>query len=663
MSRYKITWRIGPEGTVKAKNLFPDEFEYLLKLMQAEGEPIADEMWVILAEPTNYCYEPLENIAERCAKFQPFVGIAHRYGVRIGVNPWPTFGAEEPRLADAFPREMPFQPMVSCDGTVSKRIACPIGPKFLEWSKERYRLFARTGADMVWVDDDCRITHLGSLTNYPCFCPNCVKGFENGAYADRESLVAALNAPENGALRRKWSAWGAKRLATWCAAVREAVDEVDPSIETPFMSVGYSHTTFSGNYIEECIKALRAKSARPGHGFYWDEAPLGMFDKIVEMSRQIADMPDSVRADIQYEEESFPYAPLSKTSDTRLMEMALSVWAGCTGVAMNHMYHAGGSRPFDFLKREFAQLKATRGFFDRYLSFAGDLPQSGIWGAYTQWMMAGMKVGEKGWFNEADPAYDNLKFIHEWPCYGFAVTCDPKNSYATLLQGKMAEVLTDAELEEIFRKPILLDGVALECLWERGWGEKTGVRIKNSHVGGVEKLTDHPMNGEFADSTRTALFNVAYDLEPVCDGVEVLGSVHRPLGEPDEITLTRYNNVIVMGYDPYQFTGTPGHLYMKRNLLKALGMPVYLEPADVYDSPRVSTWVRADDKRAAVLLINAQTAPALDFEVCYNGSAEAATAVGLWHADEALAVRREDGFLKARIDRMEPWEMKVVLFE
>ncbi len=660
MERYKISWRTCPEGTVKAKDLTPEEFDEMLGLLTAE-ESVAEEIWVILAEPTNYCYEPLESIAQKCEIFERYAEAAHKRGLRIGVNPWPTFGSDEPRLADKYEREMPFQPMVGYDGTVSKRIACPIGPEFLAWSKERYRMFARTGADMVWVDDDCRITHLGQ-TKYPCFCPNCVKGFENGAFADRKSLVAALNAPENGELRRKWSAWGAKRLATWCAAVREAVDEVDPAIETPFMSVGYSHTTFSGNYLEECMTALRAKSGRPGHGFYWDEAPLGMFEKVIEMSRQIVDMPDTV-TDIQYEEESFPYAPLNKNADTRLLEMALSVWGGCTAVAMNHMYHSGGPRPFGHLQYELKRLRATRGFFDRYLSFVKDLPQSGIWAAYTQWLMAGMKVGEKGWFNETDPAYSSVKFVNEWSGYGLPATCDPTGSYATLLQGKMAEVLTDAELEKIFEKPVIMDGVALQCLWERGLGEKAGVRIAGSHVGGNEWLADHPWDGEFATSTRRSLFDVAYALEPVCDGVEVLAYTYRPLGEPNEIAVTRYNNVIVMGYDPYQFTGTPGHMTLMRNMLKALGAAALLEPSDVYDLPRVSTWVRADDKRAAVLLINAQTAPALDFDVSFRGSAETAVAISPDKADAALAVRREDGFLKARIDRMEPWEMKVVLFE
>ena len=51
---------------------------------------------------------------------------------------------------------------------------------------------------------------------------------------------------------------------------------------------------------------------------------------------------------------------------------------------MNHMNLAGGPRPFDYLRYETGLLRRCRGFFDRYLDFAHDLPQSGIWAAYSQ---------------------------------------------------------------------------------------------------------------------------------------------------------------------------------------------------------------------------------------------------------------------------------------
>ena len=656
MKRYKISWRMSLDVTTE-----PSEFQQLLDLMTREGQA-GDEFWIFISEPTSSGYEPLESVARKCEMYKVPAAAARARGIRVGINPWPTFGAGESYQENQGQPALPYQGMVGYDGRVSSRIACPVSPEFLAYSAERYKLFARAGCDFVWVDDDCRFTHLGGVP-YPCFCPACVKNFDGGRFADRESLVAALNAPENRALRRKWSAYGAQRLARYCQAVRAAVDEVDPAIETPFMSVGYSHTTYAGDYIRQCMKALRAKSARPGHGFYWDETPMGLFDKVYEMSRQVATMPKEVLDDVQYEEESCPCTPLNKTADTRAMEMALSIWGGCTGVAMNHLHHAGGPTPFAYLRYEMALLKRNRGFYDRYLSFAADLPQAGIWAAFSEWMMSAMQVDARGWFREDDPDYNASRFVHEWPVFGIPVTADPAGAFATLLQGRTLDALTDAELEKLFEKPVILDGRALEALWERGLGEKAGVRVSAARDGGSEKLAASPYAGEFAGATRSAIYGKAYDLEPVADGVEPLAFTVRPYGAADQLCAARYGSVVTLGYNPYQFTGTPGHMRLMRALEKALGAPVWLEPSDQYDVPRVAAFARADGKRAAVLLINAETGPARPFDVCFRGAAVRAVSLGLDRADADLSVRRADGFTAARIEAMRPWEMALVLFE
>ncbi len=370
--RFKLSWRMGVEAIAD-----PAQFARLLDAMN-EGESAVDEIWIFLAEPTSSGYEPLEEIARKCELYKIPAAQARARGIRVGINPWPTFGADEDHMQNLGQPALPYPGMVGMDGSVSERIACPVSPEFLAYTRQRYRLYAKAGCDFIWVDDDCRFTHLGGVP-YPCFCPRCVRGFEGGRFKDRKTLVDALNAPENSALRRRWSAYGAARLAAYCRAVREAVDEIDPAIETPFMSVGYSHTTYSGDYIEQCMRALRAKSARPGHGFYWDEIPMGLFEKAYEMSRQLCDMPGEALNDVQYEEESCPMSPLNKAPDTRLLEMVIAVWGGCTGVAFNHLLNAGGPRPFDYLKYELTLLKRSRALFDRYLSFARALPQAGLW--------------------------------------------------------------------------------------------------------------------------------------------------------------------------------------------------------------------------------------------------------------------------------------------
>ena len=64
-----------------------------------------------------------------------------------------------------------------------------------------------------------------------------------------------------------------------------------------------------------------------------------------------------------------------------------------------------------------------------------------------------------------------------------------------------------------------------------------------------------------------------------------------------------------------------------------------------------------------MLLINAETGPARPFEVMFRGAAAKAVSIGLNRADMALETRRDGEFVYARVPRMQPWEMAVVLFE
>ena len=203
------------------------------------------------------------------------------------------------------------------------------------------------------MDDDTRFTHLGGVP-YPCFCERCVSGFEGGRFASRAELAAELNKPANRDLRRKWSAYGADRLARYCAEVRAAVDAVDPAIDTPFMTVGPTHTTYAGDFIEKCMAALRSRRGRPGHGFYWDDRPEGALRKAMEVGRQTVRYP-AYAVDVLYEEESYPCAYLDKAIQTRVNEVWLALAAGCSGVAFNHFPFAcqtGNPEVFDPYRQE-----------------------------------------------------------------------------------------------------------------------------------------------------------------------------------------------------------------------------------------------------------------------------------------------------------------------
>lgn len=655
MEQYKIIWRAGQE--VWGNDTVLDA---LLEKLTKDGQ-LADEFNLFISEPSSHAYHPLDEVREKCEVFKRAAKKIRAHGMRVGIDQWPSFGAAGVQQAVVDVREMPFQPMVGVDGTVTERIACPISPEFLDYTREKFKIFAQAGPDFVWIDDDCRFTHLGG-TLYPCFCPNCIAGFENGKYKSREELVAALNTPQNRELRHKWSEYGASRLAAYCQAAREGVDAVDPSIDVPYMTVGYTHTTFSGDYIEKCMEVSRSRAGRPGHGFYWDEEPRKVFSKAMDVSRQVLRyVPDSLQ-DVQYEEESFPCTPLNKAVNMRILEAGLSIWAGCSGFAFNSLTFSAGQDPLGHMDYTVRRWNQARPFFDRYLQFAKDLPQVGLWAADNEFMMAGMDC-ENGWFDEQNPAFSLDRIMNEWPEMGLVISGDPAHAYASVLQGRIIETFSDEEIKTIFKKPVLMDADALAALEKRGFSHYAGVHTGKKFNNSVEVLTDSSVNGGFGGASRNALFEACTELTVDADDVEILAKAFDTYDQELCPCVTRRNHVTVLSYDPYRFIGTVGKMRQMHNLLKEAGAPVMVEPADPYGINRLSAWARSDEKRAAILLINTSLDPAEDTDILIKGDMTHAVICGIDKPETKADAVCENGFLKVRVPRMCAWEMLIILAE
>ncbi len=659
---FKYAWRMGNS----------DGRTFASLVRQFEKHPdTCDEVWFFVSEPSSYGYHPLEDVARQCEALKPRMAQLRAMGIRAGVNVWPTFG-ENARNNDisALP-PMPYPCMVDRHGVPAKGLACPSSPAFLEYIRQKFKLIAESSPSFIWVDDDCRMMDLNA--DFPCFCPECVAGFEGGRFSSREELVAALNTPENEALRRAWCGYEAGRLETFCKTVRAAVDEVDPAIETPFMSVGYSHTTYAGDYLQRCADALRANEFRPGHGFYWDDAPRTLFSKTMDIARQVQRMPTG--ADILMEEESFPSTPLDKAASTRMLEIGASLGVGCNGIAMNHLLDCGGADPLAYLKDELVLMEKHRPMFERFTDFAAGLPCAGIWPIDNEWKLAGMPVDENGWFDENKKGYE-LDTADRWMTYGVALTANADGAFANLLHGRLVETMTDAEIKALFDKPVIMDTDALDALHRRGLGELAGAVTGESHRGITEYLTDHPVNGNYisyAGGTRFPLFVCSTDILPM-EGwdVEVLAENRTPYGEVTgygTVRLTRGDRppVVIMGCGPYRFIGTPGRYNMMQNLLLGMGAPLAMTPQNGSYSPgRLTPFIRTDGSRAAVVLINASLDPVQRMDVhikTSTGSKATLLRPGLPEAVTPSGRVNGGEYLTVTIGKMAPWEMWMLLIE
>ncbi len=519
---------------------------------------------------------------------------------QIGFNLWPTFGDE----GDQSDSDLPLPPMVGYDGTVAKHVTCPSSPDVMEYLSERFAMLARYHPDFIWVDDDARMAHKGEGLDYPCFCNICLAEFQEGKWESREELVERLNHSGNNRLREEWIDYNAFRLDRICAHIRVAVREVDQKLDLAFMTVGPTHTSYSGDFIKRCMNTLESVRGRPGHTFYVDAEPRDILRKAMDVGWQIADYPKHV-TDIQYEYEDFPSITLDKARAINSAECAIAVASGCNGVAVHTFQLVPNS--FDEYRPMMKSLQADYGYLQKLTrSTAATAHQAGIWLPWTPYFMARRMVSGK-WFGESARP---LRAPLTWSEFGIPLTADRNGSSGTILAGDAVDAFNDEELKELFESAVFLDIQALQILTNRGLDSLTGVRPEESFQLASEQLTQHEINGKYAGEWRNVYMNsTGWTLEITGEDVQVFSHLFDVDSHKKGACLTGFTNesggrVVVMGYQPWERIGTEAKLYQVRQVVDwatQKHIPLRMDPA-----ARIAAIVRtnADRSRITAVLLN-----------------------------------------------------------
>ena len=661
--KFKMIWRIGQAvwASGAARSFFgryPD---------------IADEFWLFVGEESGFGYLTEDKLSVQLDSFKKAKAELEAAGLaNIGINPWPTIAApcgnshdateacetrDAREVLESF-KALGLDPMIGYDGTASANQPCPRSEAFLKFVRRQWKSFAQAGASLTWVDDDCRLTHLGGDVAYPCFCAKCVAGFEGGAYDGREALAAALNKPENLELREKWCHYVAQALAGVCAEARAGVDEVDPSIDIGFMTVGTTHTSYGADFIKLCMDALRSERGRPGHGFYEDEKPRGLLEKALVSGRQVRQYPARVRT-VLYEEESHPGVTLNKAYTTRINEIYASLATGCNGVAFNHLPNTGDLADYS---REMEAYRLHRPVWEEYTRFAAQLPLKGVWTAENDYIFQRMKLAYS-WFNEGDPRYDVTK-PDEMLSLGIPFAVEAGHAAAVILCGDLPYIFTDAELREILSKPVIADIGALAALNSRGFAGWAGAVPAAGHHSTFERLSDHALNAGYAGYKRFILYERCHELVPLSRETEALAWAEDVYGNRYEHPcMTLYRNdaggsVLALGATHWRQLGYRHKIDTLKNYLDIMtngNMPLVVE-----DFVRVAPFVRTDGAKAAVTLINNMLDPTGAFTIRIGGRAQAAYTILPGGARRALDCRRVSNGLRVHVDSLAPWEARAV---
>ena len=682
-----------------------DRLDLLLAFLQRHA-PAVDE--ISLFTEGAHGYHALEFLQALAPRLERALRRLQACGWRAGINVLNTIG----HLDEAPERlyQVPWQPLVGSDGTVTRAQSCPLDPAFLADVAARYLLMAELRPDFIWVDDDLRLSN-HAPADHGCYCPLCLADFSERTGRDwtRPTLLAALQEepwPALNPVRVAWEQAGHEKLQALLRVIERAAHAVDPGLELGLMQGSPAHIgewlqtlagPISGGTGVSPVSAARENPGehrrdagatqttpvryRPGGGFYADDRPGELFEKAHGIGQQVAYSHPERLASIQSEIENFPYHLLRKSVHLNMTEAACYLATGCDGIAWNLL--PDGPNPFDDYEARLTAIERWRPFFETLTAWAGDHPSRGLW------LAADPLYESRGWYGGKfpqgvpDTQGAAQKALRE---LGFPPAFRPEHAAVTVLAGNAVTAFSEPRLREILAGSVIVDAPAAQWLEKLGLADLVGVRAEAITPGGLrERLTADPLNGSYAGQYRNAWLgfypNPAHRLEPLAEGVRGLAEhvayyaedwyPPHPPTDPSSAALgwsvTAYENalggrVAVLGYCPWE----RAHNSAKRVQLLALAQWASGDrlPVSTDKCHPVALYARgsADGASLCVTVVNASADPTgpLPLRLTTPGTRAQLMRPGDTAPRSVPLQRDGETHAVVTVDGLAPWEMCAV---
>lgn len=426
-------------------------------------------------------------------------------GVRLGVLMQSTLG-HWPRVDKD---EEPWARSITLEGK-AKRF-CPIDPGCRRYVHDVARMLALEKPCFIMLDDD---VHASGAFGVECFCERHVALFNtaNGTSHTPESLRAAVNGCKPGdAVAVAFQKLQRSFVNDLVDTVRAAVDEVDPSIPAG-ACMPYREYRFAGFTAQHVAAKGQEPVMRIANSLY-GRRPLAAFAGNVAFTMAICDW---WHRDIPYlldESDTWPHNRWSMSAALLAMKLQAAAFCGLHGSKLWYCNAHKGTFP---VSRAYTDaIAAQRGVCSAIVAVTRGSELSGIIvptiGGRAPWhpsMLAEPFVGDGNWG------------VGMAGGFGVPFCCRGEFSaddiYA-LGGADTVALLSDKELEEIFRHRVLVDGAAAKAITARGLQKLTGVKAESGNLKYTfERDLAHGVKYDFSQNDQTPL------LTPTMPGAEIV---------------------------------------------------------------------------------------------------------------------------------------------
>lgn len=340
---------------------------------------------------------------------------------------------------------------------------CANSKAALDFTREKTKaILAALHPDSYWPDDDLRITKVDWEVPAICFCTNCLArfGMRTGQTWTRESLVAALTGPKASAdVRRAWCAFNAESLGGFARVYREAVESVSPATRLGIQGA-FTVSELEGDASFRVMNALSAGrdrvGIRPGFGYYTDQEPRKMLDKMLHVAREAArsrKLPKT--AQICYECENWPHIGAHKNPHGQMAECALALAMGCNSIA----FYWGADRNGEDEASDNYWLESVAAWRPFHLAVRDAFAGTCLGGIAS--FFGANRYGVKEWVRLPEGELTRLAGN------GLPITVSEADPDAFLVTELTVRTLSESDLPTLFAQPTLMEPHTLSALAKR----------------------------------------------------------------------------------------------------------------------------------------------------------------------------------------------------
>ena len=459
-----------------------------------------DTLWLI----TDHHFPTIERHREYAEGWLGAVKIFKEAGLEVSIQTAQTFGHGDPSKPLAHDRMAGMTDesgnlrdlMVGPDGRENIACFCWNGEYYIDYMKKMLATYAEViKPHRFWLDDDVRATN-HAPNRYGCFCDRCISKFNklHGSDFDRAGLVNAINS--DPVWRERLVEYNRSTLYNFVYEVTKAILEVSPDT-----AMGYEFGHFSSytgrdyDFVFDAFRDAGAKHihARPGAGHYNDKDPYGEFVKAFDLARENALTPSFVESR-DAELENLPGVLYGKSIGGIINESALDLAVGCTGLTLTDIQSL--HEPIEYYERILSALSEARPYFERLSEVSRVGNRAGVC-IYREKKPYNIPKGQNcAPFEWAERCCfeKHIPFTR----LGIPYTFEDEGASCYALRSTVVDAMSDGEIEELLRRPVITDGDAVRKIVERGFGSYFGIKLLPTGERAFERFTDDEINGKYS---------------------------------------------------------------------------------------------------------------------------------------------------------------------